>query len=217
MKIITNNSNITNTKIPYTSFAGRKVENSLSKFLDEIMDSDSYEKFQNAIKKLLVTDKNAKYVDVNLIKSGDYFFKIDLARDSKNTGLILKALKEKGISIIPEYIKTVENKDGFGLTVMKIDGAKNGDLLSYDKNHHLLTIEAKDKAYNDIKYLMNIGIINPEIFEKPNQLKIVPGIPHKIVCENWSCLKTLDDYLLEYAPESSKEKLLEEIKRKIYK
>ena len=105
MKIITNNSNITNTKIPYTSFAGRKVENSLSKFLDEIMDSDSYEKFQNAIKKLLVTDKNAKYVDVNLIKSGDYFFKIDLARDSKNTGLILKALKELIQTIILKHLK----------------------------------------------------------------------------------------------------------------
>ncbi len=217
MKITTNNSSIINTKTPYASFTGRRVGDSMQKFLDEVMASDSYEKFQNAIQRFLATNKNATYVDTNLIRSGNYFFKMDLAKNSKNTGLILKALKEKGISIIPEYIKTVANKDGFCLTITKIDGLNGGNLLDYGKNHHLLTIEAKDRAYNDIKCLMNMGIVNPEIFRKPDGLKIVSEAPYRIVCENWSGLKTLDDYLVEYAPESSKEKLLEEIKRKIYR
>ncbi len=197
--------------------ANTTSENCLTKFLEKIKLTTSYEQFSRILEAYTKTDNNAKKIDTNLIKSGEYYIKSEFSRDSETTGQILKILHDKGITIIPEYVKTISNKNGYAVTVTKIKGAGKGELLDFDKYYHILTPEAKEKAMQDIELMAKLGLINPAILKDPKGLKIVPELPYRIVCEDWSDLKTTDDYLMLFNPNGSVSGVLNEANQRIFK
>lgn len=201
-----------------TALSLKEQKDLITCYLEKIKLTTDYEQFRRVLDLLLKKDKNAKLIDHNFIKSGEYYLKTQFTADSRNLTNVLQYLKEdKGISIIPDVIESVSNKGGYAITVTKIPGGGNGELLDFDKYYHILTPETKAEAFKSLECLTELGIVNPAIMKDPKGLKIVPSLPYKIVCEDWYDLRSTDDYILTFSPNSSKADILNELKNKIYK
>ncbi len=175
------------------------VNNNVMKNIDllftEIEKSKSFQDFNKTINQYLKKNKEASFIDDSTIQHAEYFIKSGLELNSEYYQKIYPALKNQGIKMIPEFIKSAKTNEGFTLSLFKIKGADKGKLLDFDTGYKLLNEAEKQDAYYDTKKLLNLGIVNPEIFTK--SLKITPDDKHHIICTNWENLIPTELYLDE--------------------
>ena len=72
------------------------------------------------------------------------------------------------------------------------------------------------KAYKELAELLKINIVNIDILNNPEVLKVVKGVQPRIVCEDWSHLCTINEYLMNYAPDKDYFYLVQKLHDIIY-
>ena len=164
----------------------------LTKFLSDVEKTTDYNSYWETINRFLEENPNAKINENKEIKFGEYIIKPSMDIDAEYDKSVLSGLKKKGISMAPEFLTCANNKEGFAVSVLKIDGTKNCNLIDYHKGYSLLTDESKQEAYKDLKKLLKLGIVNKAIFNG-NALKINPDTK-KIICTNWQDLCPIEEY-----------------------
>ena len=68
----------------------------------------------------------------------------------------------------------------------------------------------------DIPELLKMDIVNTDILNNPEVLKVVKGAQARIVCEDWSNLCTTNEYLMNYAPDKDYFYLVQKLHDIIY-
>ena len=165
----------------------------LRKLESAIKNTRSYNDYWETLNNFVENNKNAKIQNNNgVIKFKEYIIKPESEIDLEYDKHILKGLKNKGISIAPEFVASATNREGFSIAILKCPGAANSELIDYQKGFHLLTDEAKQQVYNDMKTLLKLGIVNKSILNG-NALKINPETK-KVICTDWQDLCPVDDY-----------------------
>ena len=188
------------------------LPNHLDDLLSNIEKTKNYKEFWTVIEKYQNKRPGVIKVGPNMLKDGEYLIKTGIEADTEYDKTILKALADKGIKMAPQFVKSANTKEGFSVSVLRIDGAKSGELLDYNKSYRLLSDDAKKAAYNELKNLTKLGIVNLDIINK-NGLKITPDNPNRIVCDNWTNLCPVESYYCE----NSKTGARMNVMNKIYK
>ncbi|MBS4760859.1 MAG: hypothetical protein KHX03_09205 [Clostridium sp.] len=187
----------------------------IANILENIKNADSYQKYWDIIDSELAKNPKFEKLDDETFKKGEYYIKTSTNFDSEYDKTILNALKEKGISIAPEFIETASSKEGFSLTVLKIKGTKSGDLIDYTKAQHLLSDKEKQEVYTQLQKLTKLGIVNVDILEG-NSLKITPDKPHRVISESWRNLCPVEEYTTD-SLQKPRLIILEKIHSKLFK
>ena len=180
--------------------------------LNDVKNTTGYHKFFVTIDECCEKNPQFKELEHNLYKTGEYFIRTGTVEDADYLRQLLTILKKNNVGIVPEFIASETNDDGFSVIVLKIPGTKTGDLIEYDKGYNLLESNAKKAAYKDFQTLTKLGVVNLDVLDY-DCLQITPDKPNKIVTKSWSNLCTLDDY----AKRENTETPGIEIVRKIYK
>lgn len=187
----------------------------IAQLLNNVKNSGSYQEYWDFIDKHIANNPDFEKIDDETFKKGEYYIKTSTNFDSDYDKTILNALKDKGISIAPEFIDTASSKEGFSLNVLKIKGTKSGDLIDYTKGQHLLSDKEKQEVYTQLQKLTKLGIVNVDILEG-NSLKITPDNPHRVIAENWRNLCPVEEYTTD-SPQKPRLIILEKIHSKLFK
>lgn len=186
----------------------------IEKLLDKVQNSKSYDSYIDCFEDFLRANPNAVRLNENLIKDGEFYIKSELLEDCNTSKHVLERLKQLNIDMAPEFVNSKSNNVGFGVTVMKIDGSKNGRLLKYSQNKSLISSVAKKKAYEQLVKLANMDIVNADILNHSEVLKVVNG---RIICEDWSNLCSKNNFLMTYMPEGTPFDITNKLYEIIYK
>ena len=106
---------------------------------------------------LAKTNDNFKQLDTNFYKYKDYFIGAKFKFYGVPFVQILTKLNEAGINIVPEFCE-VAQKENTMYIITRIVGTETGDLIPFYEGCHLLSDEAKQSAYNDVKKLLEINL-----------------------------------------------------------
>lgn len=201
-------------KAGITSEKEQPLPKDIGDILNSIKNADSYQDYWNIIDTQIAQNPAFEKIDDNTYKKDEYYIKASPEIDAEYDKMVLSGLKAKGITIAPEYIDSAVSKEGFGLTVLKIKGTKNGNLIDYNKGQHLLDKNEKKAIYSQLQKLTKIGIANIDILNG-KALKITPDKPHRVVANNWSNLCQIKEYA-SASEESSRMIILKKIYDKIF-
>ena len=122
---------------------------------------------------------------------------------------MLEGLRQHGIEIVPEFVCANATKEVFSLLVYKVKGADEGSLIKFEEGYKLLSSSVKNRAYSDIKKLIDAGMGNYDITNKGN-LYITPDKEHRIVVVDWEKMYQIKDV-------ETKLTALDRVRKKIYK
>ena len=161
----------------------------------------SLSQYQDTFNQYMTLNPSAVRVHENLIKDNDLYYKAEFLLDSKLSEQILTFLNRRGFTIVPQFVKSSTNNIGYSVTMTKIPGAMKGNLLSYSESRRAVPLSAKHNAYKELLELLKLDIVNIDILNNPEILKVVKGAQTRIVCEDWSNLCTTNEYLMNFAPD----------------
>lgn len=171
------------------------------RFLKRLSETMSLSQYQDTFNQYMTLNPTAVRVHENLIKDNDLYYKAEFLLDSKLSEQILTFLNRRGFTIVPQFVKSSTNNIGYSVTMTKIPGAMKGNLLSYSESRRAVPLSAKHNAYKELLELLKLDIVNIDILNNPEILKVVKGAQTRIVCEDWSNLCTTNEYLMNFAPD----------------
>ena len=214
-KITNSNSINNNIKAPFsfTSNSNKNLVDGLPDCLKKILKeahNDTYEQLWKRVDSCSEILDGFNRVDNSLYKYGNYFLKITVSPEIETCEYLLPRLKEKGINIAPEYVGSVVTKEGFGLLICSVDGAKNSDMLTFNQHRRLVPQSSKKRCYQDIKKLIDLNIGNYQLMCQ-EKLYITPDKEHNFVCFDWN-----DLYNMEQSDASAKKEILDRFYSKLF-
>ena len=192
----------TEKKPPHNDEKNRPLPEKLEKLVSNSYDK-RYEELYNEL------NGCAERVDESLFQIGECFVKITTAKNAEQYKYLLEGLRQHGIEIVPEFVCANDTKEGFSLLVYKVKGADEGSLIKFEEGYNLLSSSVKNRAYSDIKKLIDAGMGNYDITNKGN-LYITPDKEHRIVVVDWEKMYQINDV-------ETKLTALDRVRKKIYK
>ena len=186
-------------------------------FLKRLQDSKTFDEFYKIWNNYHKSSPNAEFLDPNFIKDKGFYLKANLPAEAENLEYTLKNFKKKGFTISPEFVRTINTDSGLSVTLMHLPRCEQGKMLDFKQNYNLLSQIAKEKAYKDFRQLNDMEIVNLDVMLDSGALKITPQFPHQIVCEDWSSVVPLNEYRMNYEPQSSSFEVLHKYYNKIFK
>ena len=184
--------------------AGKLPEASALKadrFLKRLSETMSLSQYHDTFNQYMALNPSAVRVHENLIKDNDLYYKAEFLLDSKLSEQILTFLNRRGFKIVPQFVKSSTNNIGYSVTMTKIPGAVKGNLVPYFESRRAVPLSAKHDAYKELLDLLKLDIVNIDILNNPEVLKVVKGAQPRIVCEDWSNLCSVNEYLMNFAPD----------------
>ncbi len=104
----------------------------------------------------------------------------------------MKKLEENNISIAPKLADVARNGTSMYM-FFKLPGTSSGELIPYHRGKHLLSDEAKQEAFNDLKKLTKLGYVNQKMLRNAQLWTITPEAPHKILVPEWNSLRDIEN------------------------
>ena len=128
------------------------------------------------------------------------------------------ALKaDRFLKRLSETMSLSQYHDTFNsVTMTKIPGAVKGNLVPYFESRRAVPLSAKHDAYKELLELLKLDIVNIDILNNPEVLKVVNGAQPRIVCEDWSNLCSVNEYLMNFAPDKDYFYLVNKLRDIIY-
>ena len=199
--------------------AGKLPEASALKadrFLKRLSETMSLSQYHDTFNQYMALNPSAVRVHENLIKDNDLYYKAEFLLDSKLSEQILTFLNRRGFKIVPQFVKSSTNNIGYSVTMTKIPGAVKGNLVPYFESRRAVPLSAKHDAYKELLELLKLDIVNIDILNNPEVLKVVKGAQPRIVCEDWSNLCSVNEYLMNFAPDKDYFYLVNKLRDIIY-
>ena len=199
--------------------AGKLPEASALKadrFLKRLSETMSLSQYHDTFNQYMALNPSAVRVHENLIKDNDLYYKAEFLLDSKLSEQILIFLNRRGFKIVPQFVKSSTNNIGYSVTMTKIPGAVKGNLVPYFESRRAVPLSAKHDAYKELLELLKLDIVNIDILNNPEVLKVVNGAQPRIVCEDWSNLCSVNEYLMNFAPDKDYFYLVNKLRDIIY-
>ena len=199
--------------------AGKLPEASALKadrFLKRLSETMSLSQYHDTFNQYMALNPSAVRVHENLIKDNDLYYKAEFLLDSKLSEQILTFLNRRGFKIVPQFVKSSTNNIGYSVTMTKIPGAVKGNLVPYFESRRAVPLSAKHDAYKELLDLLKLDIVNIDILNNPEVLKVVKGAQPRIVCEYWSNLCSVNEYLMNFAPDKDYFYLVNKLRDIIY-
>lgn len=199
--------------------AGKLPEASALKadrFLKRLSETMSLSQYHDTFNQYMALNPSAVRVHENLIKDNDLYYKAEFLLDSKLSEQILTFLNRRGFKIVPQFVKSSTNNIGYSVTMTKIPGAVKGNLVPYFESRRAVPLSAKHDAYKELLDLLKLDIVNIDILNNPEVLKVVKGAQPRIVCEDWSNLCSVNEYLMNFAPDKDYFYLVNKLRDIIY-
>lgn len=186
-----------------------KDSNFLTALLRELEEKQNYSAYHKAIEDCAKKNPSMKYLGPNWYKIGDRYLKLGTRSEEEVYKSRLPMLTKEGITISPVYRDSAISKEGFSAMLLQVPGTETGDLHHFNDAYHLLTDEAKEAAYEDVRRLIEeMGFVNPSIFD-PNYLSITPDSANqRIVTMNWDEFNPLLMYCTDVKYEDTKKEAL---------
>lgn len=124
-------------------------------------------------------------INNNWYKNGDMYIWVTHRENASFYKTRLPVLTEYGMTISPIYCDSTSGK-GFAAIALEIPNTTSGDLLPFNETYHLLSNQEKNKAYENILRLAELGFFNPDFLDA-DVLGITPDESgHRIVVMNWT-------------------------------
>lgn len=131
-------------------------------------------------------------IDPITYRSGDYIIRDVLTYVGQRESQFLKELTKKGISIAPQFVDSVTKGD-YTTIVTKIDGMNGEDLIPFSQGYNLLDDAAKRRAFQDVKKLVQVNLINQAIFTRGNAAIYITPKTKQIVIPSWKMLRPIEN------------------------
>ena len=171
------------TIVPVEQNTGNSEDlNHIKKYENLIKGANDYDSFYRVFNDLS-EQKIGSFVNDTTYKINDIYIFLGLKNDADYYKELLTKLNNEKISFAPKYISSVKSKSGFSATFTQIKGTDNANLKDFNKVYSCVPIQKKEKAYNDIKKLLKMGIMNNRIILH-NAFEVIPN-SYDIVISDW--------------------------------
>ncbi|MBQ9245087.1 hypothetical protein IJ182_02335 [bacterium] len=166
------------------------MQNEIQSLIQCTKDARDYEEASKILKNASI-DEKINQVDPITYKSGDYVISEVLKKYADNYTGVLQKLTEKGISIAPKFVDSVD-KGNFTILFTEIPGMNGQELVPYYQGEKMLAPEAKQDAYKDVQRLLKVGIVNNKMLRSTSSWFVTPE-SKKIIIPDWSSLSIVGD------------------------
>ena len=127
------------------------------------------------------TEGTLEAVDPIHFRGGGYMVHSILSVVSRERAAILQELGARGMEIFPTLVGHFVFGD-YALMFTYISGTEKQDLLPYEEAFKQVRPEARDRAYSQLKQLVDVGLYIPWPGRGPLPFYMAPGDGHIVVC-----------------------------------
>lgn len=196
MDKINNNFNVYSSKLPITE--GTKTRNkeinmpdNISAIVNQFKKASSKEEVLEILKKA-VSANELEQLDSITYRCGDYLIEDLLRISGEPQSKILEQLNKSKIGLAPTFVDSF-TFGNYTTLITKIDGMNGEDLIPFNQGYNLLDDDSKKSALDDVKKLLNIGVINQNMFTRGNANWFITPKSKKIVIKEWRGLRPVEN------------------------
>ena len=187
----------------------------IESLIENVSNTKSHKEFHDVLEDYINSNPSADQIGINFIKNGEYYIQSGLTDDIDYLYKKLRLFQKEGCTICPDEIIKASNDNGFSILITRFNSAEEDNLEDYDKNKSKISALSKEKAYKDLAKIADIGFVNTDLLQNGKKLKVVKPT-QRIICDDWSDLTPINEYLFDYDDDSSRPDILKNIKKIIY-
>lgn len=192
-----------------------KENTEITALVEDISNTTSHGEFHSVLKSYVNSNPSAEKIGANCIKNGEYYIQSGLTDDIEYLYKNLRLFQKEGCTICPNEVIMASNNNGFSVLITRFESAEDENLETYDKKNTSVPSLSKEKAYNDLTKLADMGYVNADLLHNGKELKVVKPT-QRIICDDWTDITPINDYLLDYAEDDSRQDVLRNLREIIY-